>query len=305
MTVRRRQPGDPLAIRASEWNQLADLANGARFPGDQLARPLAFALGPGMVLVKNTTEDPMGRFEAVRLLAPIIVPADAPTSEEFYRGPAFDADIMDMADRPPGRFAVLAEPIGPGLLGRAFMFGVCNILAEITAGGHQYLRTVERDPEDTTPLVLQSCSSGEIPILWKPTGTGVLPVCASIQPQRNKLEILARLTAKEPIDGKHYAWEYEWQEVTRNGSTIGDGTRNSDDDGPAYCLSELNNPGTGPIGSGIDPANLPAGFDFVPIGPAVVRLSRDADGTWEFEGMTQVDGTCEEIEAEPPPEEES
>lgn len=304
MRVRTRHPGDPLNIRAGEWNAIARVVNRATSPLDQLGSSRQVNLPPGVVLVKNSQTLPMIRHEVIVIGGMLVDPAEQP--EEYLSGVrllgAYNGVDATARDRPPGRFVVALEEIPAGAIGRAILTGVHPIQATVTDATHRYLRTVPRDEEEPGTLYLESCSGGEIPIISQEAGTGLRHVLAAFVPATTPLTILARLTGSEPISGKSYQWEYEWQEVTRVGHTYADGTRNSEDDGLAYNLSEAGNGPTGLLGSGIDLANVPGGFDPVPGGEPVVRLSRRLDGTWEFEGWTHVDGVCEEAEGSPEPE---
>lgn len=302
MRVRTRHPGDPLNIRSAEWNAIARVVNRATSPLDQLGSSRQVNLPPGVVLVKNNQSQAMIRHEVIALVGMVVDPAEQP--EEYLRGVTLLGQFSDLADRPPGRYAVATESIPPGAIGRAIISGVHPIRANIVDETHRFLRTVARDVEEPETLHLESCTCGQVPILSQEEGDGIRHVLAAFVPATTPLTILARLTGAEPISGRSHQWEYEWEEVIRATDVYQAGTRNSEEDGLAYNLSEAGNAVTGLLGSGIDIANIPGGFAPVPGGEPVVRLSLGLGGTWEFEGWTHVDGICEEAEGSPVPEDD-
>lgn len=293
--VRNRNPGDPLAIKASEWNAIAAATNRSTLPVDLRAAGRGAGLAPGVVWVRNDGDDPLERFQVLKLGGMLVDPADQ--AEDYLARVVLGAVINDQLDLRPGRFALAAETIPPGLIGRAYMTGVFPVLINVDQTGHRYARAVEGDFEVPESLYLESCSAGQIPILTKESGLGVRHAVISLTPATGPLMILAKLLAATVIAPNR--WSYTWQEFTRTASTFTEGTRNSTDDGLAYNLGEAYNAATGILGSGIDLANVPGGFAPVPAGTPVVRLSQGDDYTWELEGWTHVDGICEETEGVP------
>lgn len=288
MPVRTRQPGDPLAIPAAEWNLIAGVVNSFVTPAGEKSGPQRFSKGPGLVTVKNTTGSAFARFQPIELAGPLLSATDQP--DAFLESPSFAAGVVSETDLPPGRLAIAAESIPAGQLGRAILYGAHPLLATVTNADHRFLRAVSGQ------ALLESCSSGQIRIIGTPAGTGEQAVIASVTLEPRPLEIDALITDATLLSGEANRWSYTWSEVLLDGSTrTTDGaTRTSAADGEAINTMEIENAATGVIGSGIDTANIPAGFDVVPIGPGVVRLRRGTDAaTWYFSAENQLDGVCE------------
>lgn len=295
MTVRTRKPGDPLAIRAVEWNAIARVVNGLDLPAGPLGRPTGFAGVSGVVFVRNDTGAAVERFQPLEITAPLLSPADQP--EFFLQAPAFAVDLCETTDLIPGRFVVAAESIEIDQVGRAFVSGPVAIRASIGSTGHKFLRTVDGE------ALLESCAQGVIPLLATPAGTGTQPVIASLIPDGRPLRLRAKITLATPISGANNRWAYDWQEVTWSGDapvpSNTSGGRVSTTAGLAYNTIEGLNDNSGIQGNGIDLATLPGGFEIVPLGVgAGVELLGPFPGStagvfhWLFQAVNQVDGEC-------------
>jgi len=110
----------------------------------------------------------------------------------------------------------------------------------------------------------------------------------------------ARILSANPVSFGR--WEYDWEQVTPSATQPGEfdlkeGGKNSAMDGRARNGVETPNLPASVLGSGVDAATLPSGFQPVPVGDgAVVRLSgpygSGSGAWWLFTVSTHVDGSC-------------
>ncbi|MHB8953572.1 MAG: hypothetical protein ACYC4U_11430 [Pirellulaceae bacterium] len=154
--------GDPLKIRATEWNLLLDMADPAKpsavSPGGLPSLQRGF-----MAAVKNNTGAAVARYHAVGIGAPLFSPADS--AGTFQNQLGFVGE--DMAATYLGKFAVMQEQADNGKIGRAMLEGIT--CAEITVNHADHDR-VDVDTAGGSKLVSQFYGAGEI--LYKESGTG-------------------------------------------------------------------------------------------------------------------------------------
>lgn len=156
-------PGDPLEIRADTFNTLLDAgAFFARMQNRRGAAPSQPARSSETILVRNDTGGDLPRFGVVGLSEPVIDPVD--NEEEFFARVAMKGVVPAAEHR--GRFAVLAEPIRAGRLGRAWVSGVCIASVWMNAAGDQFAESKADVVEG-----LHS-GSGSARILWVSGDTG-------------------------------------------------------------------------------------------------------------------------------------
>lgn len=119
--------GQPLAIRARDWNALADMVNnkGAAVPQARRQTPGE----QGLVYVHNTTENPLDCYTVV--LAHSLSPALSATGERAVADEYFVAALPGAST--PGTPVVLQEQIAPGTVGRAMLYGVTPALVNGTS----------------------------------------------------------------------------------------------------------------------------------------------------------------------------
>ncbi len=165
MTLAHVQRGQPLKIPADAWNAMVDAARAHM--QQQLSRSGGPAGGgsrqTGTVLVRNASGADQGRFAALGIDTPIILPGD--NAEEFKRQVAIKG-VMPTADH-VGKFMVLDEPLTSGGIGRAYIDGVCPASVNIV---NEADRFADAAPESST---LRSGPTGAAEILWAEEGTGV------------------------------------------------------------------------------------------------------------------------------------
>lgn len=115
--IRRARPGQPLDIRAPDWNKIADATDAFAATRGIIVPPSNMA---GDVLVRNDSGAAIDRFSVLGISAPLINPTDA-----------FDsfAEAVRLVGVVPaashiGALAITLEPIGIGKIGRAVVDGV-------------------------------------------------------------------------------------------------------------------------------------------------------------------------------------
>lgn len=158
-------PGDPIRIKADDWNKLLDVAAAARgseliySPGKKLSTtPNGF-----VVPVKNNTGADISRYHAAGVGAPLFSPTD--NAQTFLNQLGFAGE--DMSTSYFGKFAVFQETVKNGKIGLAMLQGIT--VAEITVGHADHDR-VDVDTSGGSKLVSQFYGAGEI--LYKQSGTG-------------------------------------------------------------------------------------------------------------------------------------
>jgi hypothetical protein len=162
--MKKVRPGDPLAISAATWNDVLDaaaLAKGSKRTGAGIPD----CLEPGIVRVKNATDDDLDRFAALAVGSGIGV---TPEKNElaFQNEPAV---LFGLVWAGGGAWAVLQEPIPAGKIGRAMLFGVTPAQVDVVDDEHEFAEPVV----DNVAGAIRSAASGTARILWSPGRTGL------------------------------------------------------------------------------------------------------------------------------------
>lgn len=120
------------------------------------------------------------------------------------------------------------------------------------------------------------------------------------QPPLERLLVQITGATLMPSATKRYA--YDWSEAeftvtTTPSYSVAPAVKSGGLTGKAVSVSELSNDAVGRYSYGVDPANLPSGFDAVaiPTGTYVVIVPhRGSDGvlTWLILNTQAIDGTC-------------
>ena len=158
------RPGDPVAISAATWNDVLDaaaLAKGSRRTGAGIPD----GLEPGIVRVKNATDEDLDRFAALSVAHGIGVAPDKNVLA-FQNEPAVLFGRVWSGD---GAWVVLQEPVPSGKIGRAMLFGVTPAQVDVADDGHEFAEPVV----DNVAGAIRSAASGTARILWKKGGTGL------------------------------------------------------------------------------------------------------------------------------------
>lgn len=162
MSVKR---GDPLVIKASDWNTLLGVADAARLNQSIQRQPGSLFLGGTGVVVpfKNSTGSTVDRYHAVGIGSPLFTYAT--NAQTFLNQLGFTGAAMGSSY--VGRFAVAQETIAAGKIGMAMISGVTA--AQITVNNANDTH-VDVDTAGGSKLVSQTYGAGEI--LYKESGTG-------------------------------------------------------------------------------------------------------------------------------------
>ena len=163
-TLKRVRPGDPLHIRAADWNSVL-AATEAVHGGKN--RPLGGGLQftrTTLVDVRNDTEDDLLRISVLGIDGPILTPQDDVL--EFQTRVCLAGVTPDRNDH-FGKFVVLLEPIRSGAIGKASIAGVLPAWIDVVDEDHPFA-----DVKHASTELLQSREDGAAQILWKEEGTG-------------------------------------------------------------------------------------------------------------------------------------
>lgn len=188
MTVKR---GDPLVIKASDWNAMLGLAGSAKLRQSvQLQSRSTFSGASGVVVpVKNATGSTVSRYHAIGIGSPLFEHSD--NAQTFLNQLSFSGAATSSSYL--GRFAVAQETIPDGKIGACLIDGITA--AEITVG-HATHDRVDVDTEGGSKLVSGYYGAGEI--LYKESGTGtkwaLIRVGSFVAPQRRAVAA-ANITA--------------------------------------------------------------------------------------------------------------
>lgn len=117
------------------------------------------------ILIRNDTGGALSRFNAVGIGGVVFDPSTYLAT--FQSKITLTGAVPAIATHTSGRFAVCAQPILSGKIGKAWVSGVCPALINVTDEMHEYA-----DIADGITGYLASAESGPCVILWKESGTG-------------------------------------------------------------------------------------------------------------------------------------
>lgn len=158
------RPGDPVAISAATWNDVLDAAALAK-DSRRTGAGIPDGLEPGIVRVKNATDEDLDRFAALSVAHGIGVAPDKNVLA-FQNEPAVLFGRVWSGD---GAWVVLQEPVPSGKIGRAMLFGVTPAQVDVVDDEHEFAEPVV----DNVAGAIRSAASGTARILWKKGGTGL------------------------------------------------------------------------------------------------------------------------------------
>ena len=165
-----QQPGQSfLPVHSIAWNAMKDAGRA------QLQRQLDRQAGrvepdfnqSGIVMVRNDSGGPLGRYSVLGIDGPVFDPA-GPAAEAaaflnrvILKGVTPDAGHL-------GRFVVLLDPAPADGVARAYVAGVCQVLVNVIHASHTCADIVAGDADR-----LQSTRGGSAQMLWRQNSTGV------------------------------------------------------------------------------------------------------------------------------------
>jgi hypothetical protein len=160
--IAKVRPGQPLAIRAADWNAIAEaVAAVARMqtgPGGLLGRAPASLV----VIAKNSTGSALEAGGVATVAA--AVPA-APTPAAFLETPMFVLALTTAT----GPLAIAAEPIASSASGRVVVAGLAVCQLQVLSTSHRYAAPIA---SDLTKLA--SAESGPARVLHRNGTTGTV-----------------------------------------------------------------------------------------------------------------------------------
>jgi len=206
--TRRVNRGDPLRIRAEDWNKTLDLirrASGGDPPTDGQAPPRA-ASSQTAVLIRNDSGADVARFGVLGIDAPLIA-ADAELAE--FQTAVRLAGVTPSETAHQGAFAIALEPIANGAIARAVVDGVVQCQVSMTAEGDPF---AEVKDADATQLV--SGPTGSARILWAEAGTGTKWAIVALGSAATAGFWAELTTFDDP------GWSWEAREVQSDGTIV-------------------------------------------------------------------------------------
>lgn len=153
--VRTVMRGQAFAPTAGEWNAIAEATNAyhARQRGDGSQE----SLPPGVVSVRNDSGQHLTRYAVAGIDDALVQPHHS--FEQFAERVAFKV-VEPTEEHTGGRFAILAEPLAPGAVGRAVLTGQTPVLVQMLDETHTF---AEVEVGTTNNLV--SAQSGSVMLL--------------------------------------------------------------------------------------------------------------------------------------------
>ena len=163
--MRKVRSGEPLAIPAQAYNAFIDAATDFRNRTASTGRHATPSTRQAdIVLVRNDSGAPQDQFAVLGIDTPVIDPAD---NESEFTSRVVLSCVTPAVDTHEGRFVILAEPLAGGMMGRAYIAGVCPVQVNVSDEAHTFATIIDADATQ-----LASATSGSAQILWKESGTG-------------------------------------------------------------------------------------------------------------------------------------
>jgi hypothetical protein len=144
---------------------------------------------PGMVLIKNTTGDAVGKFGVLGIDG---LQINHDQNPEFFESGFLFKGITPAAPDHLGKFVVLAEPINNGEIGRGFLQGTFPAKVNILKENDRYCDVMNGDSTQ-----LQSGGGGAARILYAPSGTGTKWCIIRVGGESRPVEMLQILSAAD------------------------------------------------------------------------------------------------------------
>jgi len=209
--------GDALRIPAAAYNAFVDAAIAHQASQRNLgAGDLAEGGAPGLVPVRNNSQEDVARFGVLGIDGPLFTPGDGGGDEpDEFRTRVTLKGVAPKEDRHVGRFVIAREPIVKGRIGQCVIHGVTPARVLIEDEAHQFADIAEDE------TVLRSGATGAAAILWKEEGTGEKWAVVEVgRPPRDR--IIAILGEAEEIHEQKFRWKYPWREARIDGDPTSD-----------------------------------------------------------------------------------
>jgi hypothetical protein len=247
--TRRVNPGQPLAIKAAEYNKILEAADAfaaGKFPGGA-PRPVPPTRSAGVIRIQNTTGDTVPIGGVLAIDGSFFDPAGDDTARlNFARTPTLTG--IEPTAEFAGRFAVAIEPIAPDGPGLAIAAGLVAVGVNVSNASHKFAEV------GTTVAGLVSGSTGSAQIVFRadPEATGLQPCLVRIG-NRTTSPPLVRFTLEEDLlagstgaalinsDGPDDDEAITVTDWANNGGKEGDKGIAFDAGGGVYYVAEIKN----------------------------------------------------------------
>ena len=190
--------GEPLEIKAGDWNTLIDAA---RFAQKQRLlnhrQPTDTRQRSSHVWVKNNSGADVPRFGVLAIDDVIYGPAD--NLDEFKTGFAFVGITPDFRQH-SGKFVVTQEPIADGQIGQALLDGATVVEVNVSNQTYEFC-DVEHGRTDR----LLTSQTGPARILYRESGSGVKWAVVRLNDTQPTPVVRFELEADKPIDSPQSA----------------------------------------------------------------------------------------------------
>lgn len=167
---KRVSSGDPLEIRAQDWNRLLDVADAFGLRGLRTAPPASLSLPGSFILVRNASPIDLDQYRVVIPTTPVVTPLE--DENVFRRGVAMNCRLPDPSTD-QGRFVVLAVPLKVGEIGPAFAAGWFACRLDVSDDTIAWKFADVHSDVNQAHLWLEAKSGGGSEIFWRQGGTGV------------------------------------------------------------------------------------------------------------------------------------
>jgi hypothetical protein len=165
--LRKVQSGQQLKIPAEAYNAFIDAARAEKASRHNIALASSPDFPSSTIIkVRNQTGVAQNRFNVLAIEAPIVAPAA--NLQQFKNAVAFNG-VVPLNPMTGKRFAVLAEPLAAGAVGRAVLYGATPVSIGISGENHQFANPIN----GLTSFMVSTASNGQFRILWKEPGLGI------------------------------------------------------------------------------------------------------------------------------------
>ena len=158
--------GDPLSIKARWYNAVTDATVAYKRARQGLGQDaLDVGLGAGMAWIQNNSGDDRKRFEILGIDTESLL--DPSSDLNAFKNRLVFKGVMPKTPGYTGFFAICAEPIKSGQIGRAYFYGCCPVQVNVNSSDDSYA-----DIKNNDATQLNSGPTGAAQILTIQSGTG-------------------------------------------------------------------------------------------------------------------------------------
>jgi len=202
--MKKVQSGDPLVVPAQAYNAFVDAAKDFQ----QRTRHVGQQATPGyrsasIVLVKNESGEDRDRFDVLGLGEPVILPDAGGSAEQSFKNAVALRGQMPDATLHEGKFAILAEPLAAGAIGRAYLAGVTVVRLRLEDSAQDVARA---EIIDADAAALQPAPDGSAQVLWHQQQTGDVWAIVRLG-NAAPAGVWVQITSTEASGGEYSSWQ--------------------------------------------------------------------------------------------------